>query len=743
MKMMHDGSAEADTLTHLRAESLKWLAFGVGLPGYVWLIVVIWPESHLPSEAWLGCGLLILGVILGYALRWRRPHFASGLLVAGALAAITGAILAFNLLTLSYLFIVPVILTSALFGPLPTVLVAGGAGLFTIALSLYRLGLSPLGLDMWLPVGVLALVTTAECLAAHNLYSVFSWVWNAYELAHKNEQIAREGRAELQRILKALDDATYRLERANYSLALARDQAEEARRLKQQFAQTISHELRTPLNLIVGFSELMIQTPEYYGVQFTPSFARDLTIVYRNACHLQKLVNDVLDLARIEAAQVGLQPEMVNPANLVQEAVNTACSLVEARGLVLHTSIAPDLPRLWVDPTRIRQVLFNLLNNAARFTEQGSITVSVDRQGEEVVFAVADTGVGIAPEDVPRIFEEFRQLDGGTQRRHGGVGLGLPISRRFVELHGGRIWVESQVGKGSTFFFSLPITQRNLLISPVNQLSVLPSRAAAQGRASRWRSSRNMTAIHESPLLLAVTRSPTAATLLTRYVRGCHTTVVQDLEQAKRAARQLLPQTVVIDTVHVKLAPEELQELPKIWGLPECLILACRLPGEESLREELAVDGYLVKPVSRQNLWDALRRFGDHVDRVLVVDDDLDFVRLMERFLTSPPRPYVVGTAHKGREALEIIRRQPPDLVLLDLMLPDMAGSQFITQLRATWRSLPIIAVSACDTPSLQYARPGPMFVAKGRGFTPGEIVWWIQHAIEVGKSQPPPFTQS
>ncbi|MBC7239137.1 MAG: hypothetical protein H5T71_03435, partial [Chloroflexi bacterium] len=229
--------------------------------------------------------------------------------------------------------------------------------------------------------------------------------------------------------------------------------------MKQQFAQTISHELRTPLNLIISFTELMIQTPEYYEAPLPPKYARDLGIIYRNARHLQSLINDVLDLARIEAAQMALITEETDLSALTYEAVNTVRSLVESRGLALHTNIPPALPRLRVDPRRIRQVLFNLLSNAVRFTEKGSITVTVMQQDNEIVFAIRDTGIGIADEDKTRIFEEFRQADSGTHRRYGGAGLGLAISKRFVELHGGRIWVESQVGQGSTFYFTLPITQ--------------------------------------------------------------------------------------------------------------------------------------------------------------------------------------------------------------------------------------------------------------------------------------------
>src|SRR5258708_3741999 len=236
---------------------------------------------------------------------------------------------------------------------------------------------------------------------------------------------------------------------------------------------------------------------------------RDLNIAYRNARHLQTLINDVLDLARLESAQMSAIPEETDPADLLNEAVNTARSLVELRGLELSVEIGPDLPGLWIDATRMRQVLFNVLNNAVRFTESGVITTSVHKVDTDVVFSVKDTGVGIAAKDLPRLFREFEQLDGSMRRRHGGAGLGLAISRRFVELHGGHIWVESEAGVGSSFSFSIPISRR-----PVH-VETVPSIAGAESAGPL-----------AEPVMLVLTRSPSAATLLSRHVERCRTLVV-------------------------------------------------------------------------------------------------------------------------------------------------------------------------------------------------------------------------
>ncbi len=536
-------------LADLRERSLTVIALFSGAFGYPWFLWVglTKPPGPTLTTAWLGVGLLIVGAVGSYLLKRRHLGAATHLLVWSIVGAAVCAIRVFPYPELAYLFILPVVFAGVLLSQPAHLLVAAVANALTLALGLARVGLALpahgaafllvlgalftrlLARDLALPVAIIALVTAASWVSARSLYTALTWVLYGYERARRNEEIARGQQGELRRALKALDEATYRLERLNYMLALAGEQAEEARRLKQQFAQTISHELRTPLNLIVGFTELMTESPEYYGGPLAPAYQRDLNIVHRNACHLQDLINDVLDLARIEAAQMSLAPEEVDPADLVREAVATARSLVEARGLALHTAVEPGLPALWVDPTRIRQVLFNLLNNAARFTDQGSVTVSARRQDEQVVFAVADTGVGIAPEDIQYIFEEFRQADGSTRRSHGGAGLGLAISRRFVELHGGRIWVESEVGRGSTFYFSLPASQ-----GPAAALShphLLRTAGTAPARGG------------EEPVLLAFTRSPSAAALLMRYVRGFRTVVASDREQAQRAARQFMPQS--------------------------------------------------------------------------------------------------------------------------------------------------------------------------------------------------------
>src|SRR5581483_2122963 len=224
------------------------------------------------------------------------------------------------------------------------------------------------------------------------------------------------------------------------------------RRIKAEFAANISHELRTPLNLIIGFSEILMSVPHGAGGrELSPSSRADVDVIYRNAKHLSNLIDDVLDLSQIDVGRMGLTKERADLRGIAAEAVTAIARLYEVRDLTLANEVPSDLPPVYVDRTRIRQVLINLLNNAARLTPSGGTTIRARVEENSVVVVVADTGVGIAPEDIPKVFEEFRQLDGTTRRAHDGSGLGLAICRRFVEMHGVAIWAESRPGTGTSF----------------------------------------------------------------------------------------------------------------------------------------------------------------------------------------------------------------------------------------------------------------------------------------------------
>ncbi len=701
-------------LAYLQEESLMVVIVLSAAVGYVWLWANIWPITglHLAVYSWIGSGLLVLGALLGYHWRATHPKWAAYLVTLNLLAATTCLIVSIKNPTLVYLFTLPIIFASVLLSRRGLF----GVALLTTAIVIGLPFVAPNGAgDALLPLAILVCLTGVSWLSARSLHTTLAWFGDAYNSAYHNARIAREHEAQLRIALKSLDEMTSRLERANHTLRLERNQAEEARRLKQQFAQTISHELRTPLNIIVAFTDLMAQSPEYYGLSLPAPYMRDLSIIHRNAKHLQMLVNDVLDLARIEAAQMVVIPEATNPADLAQEAVQTVRSLVETRGLTLQVTVEPDLPTLWVDTTRIRQVLFNLLNNAARFTERGCITVTVERRAEEVLFSVRDTGAGIAPEDIPRLFVEFQQLNTGTHRQFGGAGLGLAISRRFVELHNGKIGVESQVGQGSTFYFTLPIRRHDL---------------AASTHADEWLPLDTPTPADEVlPVVLVVTRSPSAASLLSRRLLHCRTVVVQTLGAAAQACQHLQPHCVILDTALEPYTAESLQGLARAWDIDNSLLIACLLPGEALRQKQLAVHGYLVKPVSAQTIRTVLDQFEQPIRQVLVIDDNHDFALMLTRLLSDPTHPRRVISAYNAQEALALLEVHHPDLIFLDIQLPDMNGIQLLGRIRerAAFAQIPIVVLSGEDEAEIGDARDQALLLTKPAGLTLSDTLQFVQ----------------
>ncbi len=429
------------------------------------------------------------------------------------------------------------------------------------------------------------------------------------------------------------------------------------------------------------------------------------------------MVNDVLDLARLDTAQVSVTREPVDPAQLVRETVETA-QPGRVRGPDAHrrNRAAPAHPahRPGAHPPGPAQPAEQChpLHRARRHHRAWCAAA--------IRAEIRDTGIGIAPEAQSRIFEAFSQADGSTTRKYGGTGLGLAISKRFVELHDGHITLQSTPGQGSTFTFSLPVEAHGPLALPT-----------AHPPAE----------VRQEPLVLIVTHSQRGAGALSRYLHGCRTLIVPDLAEAQALARELTPQLVILDQA---LAGEAGDDGPtrtnptrvfvRSLGSPRLPVLTCPLPAAEREAAALQVDGYLTKPVSGPDLWNALRRFEGGVSRVLVVDDDADFVRLMGRMLAMSAQRYRVLEAYTAGEALTVAQRRRPDLVLLDLGLPDMHGAQIIPRLRAMpgLADVKIIVVSGHDAYDAGEPLYGPITVQRAGALSVTEVVQWAQAALDV-----------
>jgi signal transduction histidine kinase/DNA-binding response OmpR family regulator len=493
-----------------------------------------------------------------------------------------------------------------------------------------------------------------------------------------SQRIAVVNRDELGTLAANLNRMTAELGRLYHQL-------EAANRHKSEFLASMSHELRTPLNAIIGFSEVLLE--RLFG-ELNDKQEEYLRDILDSGRHLLSLINDILDLSKVEAGRMELELGRFS----LQEALENGLTMVRERasrhGIALSLEVEPTLDLMEADERKVKQVIFNLLSNAVKFTpDGGQVGITVGLDGSEVRITVWDTGIGIAPEDQARIFEEFQQVGGLDGQRREGTGLGLALARRFVELHGGRLWVESAVGQGSRFTFTLPVR-----IAP-------PVEAAAE--AAKPKEARME---HERPLVLVVEDDPQAAELLRLYLEGadCRVEVAWDGEEGFAKAVQLHPALITLDLL-----------LPKLDGWD----LLVRLKGEPSMREvpvvivsiveergkgfALGAMDYLVKPVSREELMNALQRVSLTQRRqreeitILAIDDDPMAVELVEAILTG--EGFRMLRAYGGEEGLVIARREVPALIILDLLMPEVDGFAVVEQLRAdhVTAAIPIVILTS------------------------------------------------
>ncbi len=619
--------------------------------------------------------------------------------------------------TLSLLAL-PTALTAALVG----VRAAGAtaAVVSLLALASGRLGGATSGRGE-LAIALIASWSILAVMAAvyHPMYRFARWSWDHFREAQCLLEETRDRRAELKQALQDLAEANLQLTRLNRLTQGLRLAAEEAQRAKEQFVANVSHELRTPLNMIIGFTEMIMQTPAAYG-RIPQALLSDLDVILRNSQHLASLIDDVLDLSQIEAGRMALTKERVALSEVVATAVAVVQPLFASKGLYLETEVAEGLPAVLCDRTRIREVLVNLLSNAGRFTERGGVRIRVWREGGEAVFAVADTGPGIAPEDVGKVFRPFQQLDGSIRRRHGGSGLGLSISRAFVELHGGSVWFESEKGEGTTFFFRLPIDPPIVAdaavgrwFSPYLQYEERTRRPANAAPVVR-------------PRYVVLETHDALRRLVVRYLDDAEIVAVASLEEALQELSRVPAQALLINEASV---PESLQRLvhssPLPYGTPAII---CSVPGPSDAADALGADGYLVKPVSKEALLAAMERLGLEGKKILVVDDDPEALQLFRRLLGSAQDGYRVLRASDGQRALDIMRSERPAALLLDLVMPGMDGFQLLAAKNEDpdLRGIPALVISARD-PTGQPIITSALAVTRGGGLSMPQLLACIE----------------
>ncbi len=485
--------------------------------------------------------------------------------------------------------------------------------------------------------------------------------------------------------LRRLNDRLEELVRQRTGeLAAARDAAVRASQAKGQFLASMSHELRTPLNAIIGYSEMLYEEAEDRDLD---TFLPDLVKIREAGSHLLSLINDVLDLSKIEAGKMDVFIEDFEVADLIEQVHSVIEPLMTKNANTLIVDCAPDAGAIRSDQTKLRQSLFNLLSNAAKFTERGRITLAARRilqDGNDVLeFKVSDTGIGMTGEQLGRLFQAFAQAEVSTSREYGGTGLGLAITRQFCRMLGGDVAVESTPGKGSTFAIVVPA------IAPDVQ---------AEGAES---------AAHPAPTpgrgtVLIVDDERATHDLLQRELAaaGYHILHAAGGREGLKLAKQARPDVITLDIIMPDLdgwsVLKALKADPDLCEIPVVLVT---IMGDRDLGFALGAADYLTKPIDREVLMRVVGRHvrGDGRAQVLVVDDDPKTRDMLRRTLQKAG--WTVAEAANGSEAIAALERAKPALVLLDLMMPGMDGFEVLERLHddETWREVPVIIVTAKD----------------------------------------------
>ncbi|MBI4247602.1 MAG: response regulator [Candidatus Rokubacteria bacterium] len=466
-------------------------------------------------------------------------------------------------------------------------------------------------------------------------------------------------------------------------------QLELASQHKSQFLANMSHELRTPLNAIIGVTEMLLEDAR----AGRPEDVEALERILRAAKHLLALINDILDLSKIEAGKMELHVESFAIAPVIEEVVATVRPLAEKNGNRVVVDCPADLGRMGTDALRVRQALLNLASNASKFTEGGLITITAGRRPEDgrewITFTVADTGIGMTPEQAARLFEDFSQADASTTRRYGGTGLGLAISRRFCRMMGGDITVESTAGVGSTFTMRLPAESAEGDATAVTRVV-----AAREGRPVRRPST--------ARTVLVIDDDPTVRQLMERFLvkEGFSVALARGGVEGLRLAREVRPAAITLDVLMPDL--DGWTVLAALKGDPELAdipVIFSTIVDEKNKGYSLGAADYLIKPVDRDRLTGILRKLcgGGGGRRVLLVEDDEATRATIREALERDG--WSVAPAENGRIGLARLAEGVPDVILLDLMMPEMDGFEFMAELRSTpaWRHIPVLVVTARD----------------------------------------------
>ncbi len=471
----------------------------------------------------------------------------------------------------------------------------------------------------------------------------------------------------------------------------ARDQALESNRAKSVFLANMSHELRTPLNAVIGYSELIQEECEDSGqTEYVP----DLKKIQAAAKHLLSLINDILDLSKIEAGKMDIYLEVIDVPKMLNEIETTVLPLIQKNENTLDIQCEPDLGMMRADLTKVRQVLFNLLSNASKFTQKGVVVLTAARETigavDWMIFTVKDSGIGMTQEQMSKLFKDFSQADSSTTRKYGGTGLGLSISKRFCQMLGGDIFVDSEPNVGSTFTVRLPVAVPN------------PAEVQADGKGLVIPAGANT--------VLVIDDDSIVREVLTRFLlkEGYYVETANSGKEGLQRAHELHPDVITLDVMMPGMdgwaVLAKLKADPALANIP---VIMLSMVGDKNMGFALGASEYMTKPVDKERLLAILQKYHCEkaICKVLIVEDDLALREMVRRVLEK--EGVQVIEAEDGRVGLQKVINNAPDLILLDLMMPQMNGFEFIEAMRKTpqGRTTPIVVVTAMELNNEERAR--------------------------------------